>query len=119
MPQLLSAKAVRRLVGRRIRSLREDRTPKELTQRELAERTRGALSRSSIANIERGRQGISLEQLFILAHALGVKPADLLPSPEEVLSAESDSLARLKKPLAKADRAWIDRVRQNTGGEDA
>ena len=119
MPQLPLARAVRQLVGLRIRALRESRAPNELTQKELADRTHGTLSRSSIANIERGRQGVSLEQLFTLAEALGVQARELIPSSEEVFSKGSDSLARLRKPLAKADRAWIDRVRQDTGGEDA
>jgi transcriptional regulator with XRE-family HTH domain len=37
------------------------------------------LSRTSITNIERGRQPVSLHTLYFMADILGVEPADLLP----------------------------------------
>jgi len=37
------------------------------------------LSRTSITNIERGRQPVSLHTLYFMADILGVGPADLLP----------------------------------------
>jgi transcriptional regulator with XRE-family HTH domain len=49
----------------------------EMSQEALAERAR--LSRTSIVNIERGRQGVSLATLYRLAAALNVPPAVLLP----------------------------------------
>jgi transcriptional regulator with XRE-family HTH domain len=49
-----------------------------LSQQELADRV--SMSRPSIVNIELGRQGISLDQLYVLAGALGVSAAELLPS---------------------------------------
>jgi len=49
-----------------------------LTQQDLSERLN--LSRSSIANIELGRQKVLLHQLFDLAEALNLKPLDLLPT---------------------------------------
>jgi len=66
--------------GRRVKS---HRSRKHLTQQELS--TRLSLSRSSIANIELGRQKILLHQLFDLAEALNTTPWDLLPvSPDQV-----------------------------------
>lgn len=41
------------------------------------------LSRTSIVNIEKGRQHISLHQLFVFADALKVRPEALLPSPSD------------------------------------
>lgn len=117
MPRLPWAKAVQRLVGGRVRRLRDSRKPIPLTQQQLAERTRGVLSRSSIANIERGRQGISLEQLFVLAEALDIEPAELVPKREEVFGARSDVLVTLRKPIGKHDRAWVDRLRQAAANE--
>jgi len=38
------------------------------------------LSRTSITNIEKGRQPVALHQLFALAEALRVQPAALLPN---------------------------------------
>ena len=60
------------------RLLREARTAADLTQQEVAGRV--GLTRTSITNIERGSQHISLHQLFLLANAVGRNPTDLLPS---------------------------------------
>lgn len=49
-----------------------------LSQDQLA--TRVALSRTSITNIEHGRQHIPLHLLIELSDALGVAPASLLPT---------------------------------------
>jgi transcriptional regulator with XRE-family HTH domain len=44
-------------------------------------------SRTSITNIERGRQPISLHTLYFMADILGVEPADLLPpAPKNVVA---------------------------------
>ena len=61
--------------GRRLKDLRG-----AMSQEELA--TRAKLSRTSIVNIERGRQGVSLVTLYSLAAALNVTPAVLLPAGE-------------------------------------
>ncbi|MBN9037037.1 MAG: helix-turn-helix transcriptional regulator [Rhizobiales bacterium] len=42
--------------------------------------TKVGLSRTSITNIERGRQSVLVHQLFSFADALGASPAALLPS---------------------------------------
>ena len=41
------------------------------------------LSRTSITNIEKGRQHVSLHQLYRIADALEVTPAMLLPPPQK------------------------------------
>lgn len=64
-------------LGRRIRDARE---AAGLTQEDLAQRV--ALSRASVANIERGNQRVALHQFVELAQALGVEPVRLLPHPE-------------------------------------
>lgn len=66
--------------GRRLRELRE---AKGLTQGEVAERVK--LKRTSVTNIERGRQHIALHQLFLLAAAVGKSPSELLPDTEPAL----------------------------------
>lgn len=58
--------------------LREHRYDQRMSQEQLA-RAAG-LSRTSVVNIEKGRQGVSLESLYKLAAALGRQPGDLLPS---------------------------------------
>lgn len=63
-------------IGRRVRRARRRVS---LTQAAVADRT--SLSRTSIANIERGEQRFMVHCLFELASALGVTPERLLPSP--------------------------------------
>ncbi len=63
----------RDLFGKRLRQLRQKRG---FTQEELAERAH--LHRNYIGGVERGERNISLINIVELAHALSVKPADLL-----------------------------------------
>jgi transcriptional regulator with XRE-family HTH domain len=77
--------------GRRVKKAR---LAAKLTQEEVASRV--GLKRTSITNIERGRQHIVLHQLFLLASAVGVSPGELLPDSktalEELQPAERESL---------------------------
>jgi len=65
--------ALARRVGERVRELRAARG---LTQVRLAQQS--GISRPSIANVEAGRQNVSLRQLCALATALGVAVEDLV-----------------------------------------
>jgi len=67
------AEALQQRVGARIRELRAGRG---LTQLRLAERS--GISRPSVANVEAGRQNVSLRQLCALALALDVGVEELL-----------------------------------------
>jgi transcriptional regulator with XRE-family HTH domain len=67
------SEALARRVGERVRELRVGHG---LTQLRLAERS--GISRPSIANLEAGRQNVSLRQLCALAAALGVAVEDLV-----------------------------------------
>jgi transcriptional regulator with XRE-family HTH domain len=82
--------------GQRLRSAREDR---QLTQKDVADRV--GLKRTSITNIERGRQHIALHQLFLLAKAVGREPVELLPDGAEGLE---DLLAPEVLEALSADR---------------
>ncbi|HEX3463362.1 MAG TPA: helix-turn-helix transcriptional regulator [Candidatus Elarobacter sp.] len=70
-------RTVQQRLGERVRELRAGRG---LTQLRLAERS--GISRPSIANVEAGRQNVSLRQLCALATALGVTAAELLSGPD-------------------------------------
>lgn len=63
-----------RLFGSRVRALREE---KNVTQEELAKRV--DLSRTSITNIEKGRQRVLLHQMVEIANALESTPTALIP----------------------------------------
>ena len=79
------------------RRLRGARTVAGLTQGTLAGQV--GLNRTSITNIEKGRQHIPLHLLFSLASAVGVAPAALLPERKSV--PEPDVIN--KKQLEKQD----------------
>lgn len=57
--------------------LQEKRRQRKFTQEELAQRI--GLGRTSVTNIEKGRQPVTLQILFDIAQALGIPPAELLP----------------------------------------
>jgi transcriptional regulator with XRE-family HTH domain len=79
------------LFGDRVRVLREE---KNVTQEELGRRV--DLSRTSITNIEKGRQRVLLHQMVEIASALDAKPQDLMPAePEKVATPMSDGVARV------------------------
>jgi len=88
-------------VGRRIRDARKRRNPK-LTQQGLAELV--SLTRTSITNVERGRQKFLLHTLADLAKALQVEPASLLPR----LEAEPErNLEDALKDRPRSEKEWI------------
>jgi transcriptional regulator with XRE-family HTH domain len=85
-------------VGRRITKARAG----SLTQEALAKKT--ALTRTSIINIEKGRQQILLHTLVGIAQALRVPLTDLVP--------DSDSLEALLRDKPRKGADWI---RTSTG----
>ncbi|KAA6222950.1 XRE family transcriptional regulator [Streptomyces albofaciens JCM 4342] len=68
------------------------------------------LNRTSISNIEKGRQRIALHMLFEFAAALRVEPESLLPSPD----GRSDVLDELPEDA----RGWAQDVLANAQKEE-
>ena len=87
-------------IGRRIAEKRRGR----LTQEDLAKRL--FLTRTSIINIEKGRQQILVHTLVDIARILDVPPGDLLPD-------DSGILERLRD-TPQEGRKWIMRSRTQT-----
>ena len=58
------------------RNLKRLRTAAGISQEELADRA--GLHRTYISSIERAQRNISLENIFLLAKALGAQPGELL-----------------------------------------
>jgi transcriptional regulator with XRE-family HTH domain len=89
-------------IGERIRV---SRRANRLKQHQLADRV--GMSRASLANMEVGRQKILVHQLYAIAVALGLSPADLIPEapapsrvddlplPEDLKPQQRDQIARL------------------------
>lgn len=90
------------MFGSRVRALRER---KNVTQEELGRRI--DLSRTSIVNIEKGRQRVLLHQVVEIADALDAKPAELLPkaSPIEKGPQLRDDVALLVESLEAEKRS--------------
>jgi transcriptional regulator with XRE-family HTH domain len=86
-------------VGRRIRKARE---AFGMTQEGLASLV--SLTRTSVTNIEKGRQKILLHTIVDIATALRVAPADLLP---EGKSEPENELDDLLKGRPRKERDWI------------
>lgn len=98
------AKQLYKAVGEKIATERRSEG-RALTQGALAERTGNRMSRSAIANIERGRQRLALHHLYMIAEALDVEPRDLLPP----ATSASDRAAATVSDDPEL-RAWLSRV---------
>lgn len=79
-PNNLRTDSFYREVGLKIREARDQ---KKLTQEDLAQTV--GLTRTSLTNIEKGRQKFLLHTFVAIASALEVTPAKLLPGANEVL----------------------------------
>jgi transcriptional regulator with XRE-family HTH domain len=69
---------MRKLVGRNVKRIRQDRG---LTQEELAERS--GFSQQYISGLERGRRNPTIVSIYELATALGVSHMELVRPTEE------------------------------------
>ena len=92
MPSARDPEAIYRVFGRRLRELRDRRN---LPQEELA--TLSGLTRSSIANIENGKQRVLLHQLVQFAEALQVDLGALIPTADTAPLKMADEEARDSK----------------------
>jgi transcriptional regulator with XRE-family HTH domain len=106
-----------KLVGRRVQKRRKGR----YSQEELADLI--GVSRTSITNLERGRQRIPLHQVAGIAHALGCEISDLLPTLEE-LGPPQATESRSEEPrvvvgdLTPGARAVLERYTAKGGSND-
>lgn len=91
-PQLEVNRSFYESVGRRIAQRRQG----VMTQEGLATKT--SLTRTSIINIEKGRQQLLLHTLVAIAAALKVSPIELIPENESI------DIALRDKPNAAA---WV------------
>ncbi len=91
-------------IGTRIRRERERQS---FTQEELASRI--GIGRTSLTNIEAGRQRLLVHQLWRIASALFIQPRDLLPDRS---SAKAQSVEELLASVPKNEREFVARVVQ-------
>lgn len=77
------------LIGERIRQIREAQNPR-MSQDDLARLLE--LKRTSITNIERGNQKVTLDTLYRLCERFGLQINDIVPSVSEVTQAVERSV---------------------------
>ena len=98
----VKAKAADQLFYRQFgRLLAEARRKKGISQELLADEL--GLSRTSITNIEKGRQPVQLHSLYCIARLLGVELKDLLPSPQ-IFDIPQPSGTSVREPLRVAPK---------------
>ena len=97
----MAVEAIYTRFGRELRRVRKQR---KMTQDDLAQRVN--LGRTSIVNIESGRQRVHLHTLVDLAEALEVSPTELLPDEPESVPEIADQVGTLPAP----ERDWVMRV---------
>lgn len=98
------------------RLISEQRTERRMTQEALAAQV--GLTRSSITNLEAGRQKIQIHLLLRIARALDVAPEDLLPQPDN--SHSGGFLERLDEHLegeSNSTRTFVLEALQNIPGK--
>lgn len=85
----------------------------------LAERV--GLLRTSITNIESGRQKLPLHSLYAICMALGVEPSEILPAASEVASQEREEVViddqtrkRVPPETARFIRALVNESRSTS-----
>lgn len=87
------------------RALRQCRKGAHLTQDDLA--TRVGLGRTSVTNIEQGRQHVPLHMLFELATAVGVEPAALLPKKQAEAPLSEAVQTALEQLAGPEEQEWL------------
>jgi transcriptional regulator with XRE-family HTH domain len=106
---LVEQDAFYRELGERIRVTRRAR---QLPQARLAELV--GLKRTSITNIERGKQKLLAHTLFDIALVLGVEPGALFPSAAPSTEGRK-SEPQLPDDLSPVEREWIRSVLAEPG----
>jgi transcriptional regulator with XRE-family HTH domain len=91
-----SAQVVRGAIGSVLRGRRE---ALHRTLTEVA--AEAALSPAHLSEVERGRKEVSTERLMAVAHALGVRPADLYAEIARLLGADSERPSWPEDPPVK------------------
>ena len=107
---MIDEDALYRLVGEKIRAARL-RVGVSMSQAKLASRL--GLSRTSIVNIEAGRQRAPLHVIWQIAEALDTEPALLMPRLTEYSAESASRLSpEIKKTIAKVAKGDSDTKRK-------
>jgi transcriptional regulator with XRE-family HTH domain len=105
-----AAERLYKAFGQRVR---DRRTKNQLSQEALGQEI--GLSRTSVTNIERGHQHISLHTLYTLSDVLGVDVSTLLPDKSELVPKGGLSERLEKERLPEGTAQWIESVVSKDG----
>ena len=111
--RFMNEKAINKAFGVR---LKEERARSSITQDELAKRA--GIGRTTVANIERGRQSVSIPVLYRLASALGVSPEVLLPKSVGMGVAEDGSAYSENLDLSDRQNTWVRNILQESRNDE-
>ncbi|MGO9165617.1 MAG: helix-turn-helix domain-containing protein [Candidatus Sulfotelmatobacter sp.] len=103
-PTVIDRGEINKRFGRRLAQCRKR---SGLSQEKLAKALR--LTRTSITNIEHGRQPIQLSTLYAIAEALSLEPTDLMPGLPKAVGETSVDRKQLKGLSVRATN-WIAKV---------
>ena len=107
---MLDDKRLSAELGKRIQRYRRMQSPL-MNQQTLAKHV--GLTRTSVTNIERGRQKVTLETVYRLCEVFGVTVADLLPSLNDVAAEPVPVDAGQSVTVAGQTYALPDKVAQS------
>ncbi|MCM3006705.1 helix-turn-helix domain-containing protein [Priestia koreensis] len=94
------------IIGLKIRNYRDN---KKMSQTDLGEKV--GLTRSSVANIESGRQKVQIDTLYNLAQILEVDIQDLLPKLVELTGDNNEFFEiNYEKYLQEDEVDWLKKV---------
>jgi transcriptional regulator with XRE-family HTH domain len=106
MPNIRAVEPVYTRFGHELQRLRRQRKLSQADLARLVDPRGDRLSRSSIANIESGKQRVALHLFLELARALKIEPRNLLPAQPEAISPIVERVPNLSPP----EQDWLTRV---------
>jgi transcriptional regulator with XRE-family HTH domain len=124
---MIDRRNVNEILVSRIRRLRREHPDgreraQPFTQQDLADLS--CVSRTTVANVEGGKQLISVELLYRFCQALGVEPVEVMPSVGEVSQLDADELLSIERRATQVTvdgkhhvlpAEWANAVRETTG----
>lgn len=103
---MLPPSTLYKFIGKKIQAFRKKAG---FTQSKLADVV--SLDRSSITNIEKGRQKMLIHTAYDLAAALGIAPADLFPTSKDLTKLIKPEKSELNKLKNKDEEMWFKTIK--------